>query len=71
MVAFGTHVLIAFDVGAVEDGVAFDALLPQALWHGAGAFTPGVAAHTGRQNFVYPAHGCPRHPVEDGIINVV
>jgi len=71
VVALGTDILIALNIGPVEYRVALDALFPQTFWNTAGRFTSGVTAHTGRQNLVNPAHGLPHHPVEGGIINAV
>tara|TARA_R110002073_G_scaffold92272_6_gene216376 strand:- start:2874 stop:3101 length:228 start_codon:yes stop_codon:yes gene_type:complete len=71
MITLGAHIIIAFDIGAIEYRLTFDTLLPQTFRNAAGAFAPTVAAYTGRENFVYPTHALPRHPKEEGIIDEV
>jgi len=66
VIALGTDVVIAFDVRAIQYGLAFDTFFPQTLGHIGTAFA-FFFAHSGWQYFVNPAHGISRFVA--GIIN--
>jgi hypothetical protein len=68
MIAFRADIFIALNIGPVKHSVTLNAFLPQAFRYTAGALADRFTAHTGWQNFVYPAHGLPRHPYYEGVI---
>jgi hypothetical protein len=63
--ALGANALIAFEVGAVENGLAGRALAPQAF--GNGLFDPFDTLDLGGQQFLNPAHLFSSEPLPQGI----
>ena len=59
VVALRAYLCISFQIGLVEDRVAFHAFFPEPL-RDAGAVSAFVFVDAGRQDFVNPTHGIPQ-----------